>query len=183
MRNNANPHGPTGAEAAFIVGVARETIHRWVAQGRLSRRSGGAVTQEARAAAEPDEPALSRGAACVEGEEGLLTPPRPLCYPRCAACSEYIRPRKLTADKDTSAVPIKAIPTRPGQRANVSPLRDNQTAIVPWRIEGRSVTGSAFVLRGHQRRNEVYQNERRPRGNSHITTAQSPAPRRARSAP
>ena len=32
---NANPHGPTGAEAARIVGVSRRTIHRWIEEGRL----------------------------------------------------------------------------------------------------------------------------------------------------
>lgn len=36
MRHNANPHGPTGNEAAFIAGVSRRSIYRWIAQGRLS---------------------------------------------------------------------------------------------------------------------------------------------------
>lgn len=36
MKYNANPHGPIGSEAAFIVGVARETLYRWIREGRLS---------------------------------------------------------------------------------------------------------------------------------------------------
>lgn len=36
MMYNANPHGPTGKEAAFIVGVSQRTIYRWIDQGRLS---------------------------------------------------------------------------------------------------------------------------------------------------
>lgn len=36
MRYNANPHGPTGDEAAAIVGVSRRTIIRWLASGRLT---------------------------------------------------------------------------------------------------------------------------------------------------
>lgn len=30
-----NPHGPSGQEAAAYLGVRRETVHRWVGQGRL----------------------------------------------------------------------------------------------------------------------------------------------------
>lgn len=36
MRYNANPCGPTGDEAAQIVGVSRRTLYRWVTEGRLS---------------------------------------------------------------------------------------------------------------------------------------------------
>lgn len=35
MRYNRNPHGPTGAEAAQIVGVSRRSIYRWLDEGRL----------------------------------------------------------------------------------------------------------------------------------------------------
>jgi hypothetical protein len=36
MTNNANPHGPTGREAAFLVGVSRRTLYRWLSEGRLA---------------------------------------------------------------------------------------------------------------------------------------------------
>ncbi len=34
--HNANPHGPTGREAAALVGVSRRTLYRWIEEGRLS---------------------------------------------------------------------------------------------------------------------------------------------------
>lgn len=36
MKYNANPHGPTGSEAAQMLGVSRRTIHRWVSEGRIA---------------------------------------------------------------------------------------------------------------------------------------------------
>jgi len=33
---NANPYGPTGDEAAAMLGVSRRTIYRWIDAGRLS---------------------------------------------------------------------------------------------------------------------------------------------------
>lgn len=36
MRYNANPHGPTGAEAAAMLGISRKSLYRWLNEGRLS---------------------------------------------------------------------------------------------------------------------------------------------------
>lgn len=33
---NANPYGPTGDEAAAMLGVSRRTIYRWIDAGRLA---------------------------------------------------------------------------------------------------------------------------------------------------
>jgi len=35
VRYNANPHGPTGSEAAQMLGISRRTIYRWIEEGRL----------------------------------------------------------------------------------------------------------------------------------------------------
>lgn len=33
--NNANPYGPTGEEAARLLGISRRTLYRWIDEGRL----------------------------------------------------------------------------------------------------------------------------------------------------